>query len=269
MAVGRRPKVNLMTQSNERQPNTQDFTQTPEFTTAVASAVDKALGPILERLAAIGETPAASTPGGADLESFFRQMALSIAEISDQGTQRKRVAPEILAQRAKSHGLMIDAILEAKRLHDEFGEERPKYRAIGKMYLNERFIEPFTIDPGTKKAVPVELYWSGVPNEVMRPLNDAAEGIYRHFRDSIGSTEKVVTQAQTWISAGGLVIIGEPPARRSVGSFNEAGNPAAPASPFSDDLDVVGSPGDPNKPLVNVLGTVAPAARQNYQDRVN
>lgn len=273
MAAGRRPKVNVMSQSSERQNDqeTSDLTQSPEFVAAVAAAtqaaVDKAMAPIMENLAKIGAAPAA--PGGAeyDAKTLFSQMALAIAEISDQGTNRKRVAPEILAQRARSHALMIEAIIEAKRAHDEDREERPLYRAIGKMYLNERFIEPFTLDPATKKPVPVELYWSGVPNEVMRPLNSAAERIYAHFRDSIGSVNKVQEQTETWISAGGLVIKGEGPARRSVGGMDEAGRPAPSLPSFDDDLSIAGGQSDPTKPFINVLGSVAPSARQNFADK--
>ena len=276
MAVGRRPKVNVMSQTDERQPNPAiDVTQSPAFAAAVdakaailaQAAVDKAMAPILERLAALPNAPAADLSGDVGAQSLFRQMALAIAEISDQGTNRKRVAPEILAQRARSHSFMIEAILEAKRAHEEEGVERPFYRAIGKMYLNERFIEPFTVDAATKKPVPIEFYWSGVPNEVMRPLNSAAEEIFRHFRDSIGSVDKVQEQTAMWISAGGLVIKGEGPARRAVGSFDESGHPAPSLPSFEDDLSFTGGQNDPTKPFVNVLGSVAPAARQNYADK--
>ena len=273
MAAGRRPKVNVMTTQNEPQPNEAAKpvdTSSPEFQTAVAfasqAAVDKAMGPVNEMLARIAAAqPSATTGAEYDAQKLFSQMALAIAEISDQGTNRKRVAPEILAQRTRSHALMIEAIIEAKRAHDERGEERPKYRAIGKMYLNERFIEPFTQDPATKKPVPVELYWSGVPNEVMRPMNAVADGIFKHFRDSIGSVDKTQEQTALWISAGGLVIVGEGPARRAVGEMDESGRPAPSLPAFDDDLSIPGQT-DPTKPFVQVLGSVAPAARQNYAD---
>lgn len=262
----RQPKVNVMSQDPTQPPAAVDITQTPEFSLAVSAAVGKAMAPIMESLAKLN-APAPAAPGQpADLESFFRQMALSIAEISDQGTSRKRVAPEILAQRAKSHDLMIEAILDADREHKENGAERPYYRAIGKMYLNERFIEPFVVDPGTKKPVAVEFYWSGVPNEVMRPLNAAAEKIFEHFRDSIGSFDKVAETKALWITAGGLVIKGEGPERRAVGSVDAAGRPVE--TPFKDDLVIMdGGLLDPNASRVAVLGTVAAPARQNIAER--
>ena len=172
-----------MTQQADTGPKVTGPVETPAFEAAVAAAVDARMDAFFAQMK---DRPAA--PEG-DAQSLFRQMALAIAEISDQGTNRKRVAPEVLAARAAAHERMVAAIMEAKRAHEREGAERPKYRAIGKMYLNERFIEPFVVDPATKRPKPVEFRWSGVPNEVMRPINGPAEKIYKHFLSSIGSVD--------------------------------------------------------------------------------
>src|SRR5271157_2329418 len=43
-------------------------------------------------------------------DGLVERLALAIADISDQGTNRKRVAPEILAQRAKAHVKMVELL---------------------------------------------------------------------------------------------------------------------------------------------------------------
>jgi hypothetical protein len=231
----------------------------PDFEAAVAAAVDARMEAFFERIAKQqGAAPAAE----GDAQTLFRQMALAIAEISDQGSNRKRVAPEVLAARAKAHERMVEAILEAKRAHEEGRAERPKYRAIGKMYLNERFIEPFVVDPVTKRPRSVEFRWSGVPNEVMRPLNKPAEEIFKHYLASLGSVVKEDVATPMWITAGGLVIEGEGPISKSgrKRSGQDFGD-------FGEDLEVdQPNASDPTKPWINVLGTVAAPARQNMAD---
>lgn len=234
--------------------------QAGDFEAAVAAAVDARMEAFFERFAKQQGAPAPVVDG--DAQSLFRQMALAIAEISDQGTNRKRVAPEVLAARAAAHERMVKAILEAKRAHEEGRAERPKYRAIGKMYLNERFIEPFVVDPATKRPKSVEFRWSGVPNEVMRPLNAPAEEIFKHFLASIGSVVKEEVATPMWITAGGLVIEGEGPVSKSGRQRSGQG-----FGGFGDDLEVEQpNASDPTKPWINVLGTVAAPARQNMSD---
>jgi len=168
----------------------------------------------------------------------------------------------VLAARAAAHERMVAAILEAKRAHEEGRGERPKYRAIGKMYLNERFIEPFVVDPATKRPKSVEFRWSGVPNEVMRPLNKPAEEIFKHFLASIGSVVKEDVATPMWITAGGLVIEGEGPVSKS--GRKRSGRDF---DGFGDDFEVEQpNASDPTKPWINVLGTVAAPARQNMSE---
>jgi hypothetical protein len=243
-----------MTQPSEQAPKIQ---LPQDFEAAVAAAVEAKMAAFLEEFK---QRPALND---GDALSLFRQMGLAIAEISDQGTNRKRVAPEVLAARAKAHQRMVDAILEAKRAHEQEGAERPKYRAIGKMYLNERFIEPFVIDPATKRPKPVEFRWSGAPNELMRPLNAQAKEIFGHYLESLGSVVKEEAATPVWVTAGGLVIEGEGPLSKS----GRKGFTNNSFEGFGDDLEVMSpNASDPTKPWVNVLGTVAAPAKQNFGD---
>ena len=231
-------------------------TDSPEFQAAVAKAAADA---VREMLAAT-KSPTAGVDDATT--AMLRQLALSIAEVSDQGTQRKRVAPEILEQRRIARDKMIDRITLARE-----NKEKPEYTAISKLYLNERLIQPFVQDPNTKKAVPVTFTWTGEPSDGMRPANAVAREIYALFRESRGSVEKVkgTDNRPYWMTPAGLVVKGDPPPKREM---------AIAGAVFDADLEVAGeeqahNQNDPNAEFVHVLGTIADPARQNYQGKVN
>ena len=233
------------------------FTETEEFKAAVAESVKRLLPEVIKQV----QAPLASTPDAATTD-LFQRLALSIAEISDQGTQRKRVAPEVLAQREAAWKRMVALIQEARA-----SGQKPEYKAIAKLYLNERMIEPFVQDPATKLPVAVTFTWTGEPNDGMRPLNDIAKKIFAEFRASRGSVE-LTSKEDTrpyWMTPAGLVVKGDPPPRREMKVDTR--------TDFVDDLSVgdeVPAPdqNDPNAPFVHVLGTVAAPAMQNYQGKV-
>ena len=245
----------MTTQTSAYEPDEDERTSGTDkaaFEAAVAAAVDARLKPLLEQFS---PQHGAVAPEG-DMQSFVRQLALGIAEISDQGTDRKRVAPEILAARADAHKRMVAAILEAKRASKEDGAERPKYRVTGKMYVDDQFIEPYVVDPATKSAKPVMIFWPGVPNQIMVPMNGPAREIHKHFLASIGSIEKVVADQPLWVSPGGLVIEGAPPMRREVSGVDFSG--------FDGGIQIEHNATDPTLPTINVLGTIAAPARQDF-----
>ncbi len=231
-------------------PSVLPLTDTPEFQAAVAAAAAKAVGELLAKM------PVAASDSTGSNQDFARQMALAIAEISDQGTQRKRVAPEILAQRDKARERMIELLVDARAKG-----LKPEYRVTSMIYLNERIVVPFRQE--ANKAVPVEIIWPGEPNDAMRPLNDIARAIYREFQASRGSTDAPVDNRVLSLTPGGLVIKGELP-NRVIARADEA--------PFTDQLSIKGEtdgadPHDPNADFVHVLGTAADPARQNYQGK--
>jgi hypothetical protein len=245
-------------------------TSSHEFQAAVEAAtkaaLDKALPSILKSLAGGNSPQIGAAIEGDAAQQMFRGLALAIAEISDQGTSRKRVAPEILASRQEAHSRMVEAILHHKRTYDEAmssahterdreeaNKARPFYRAITKLCLNERLIDPYKMVNG--KPEPVKFRWSGVPSEGMRPENEAAKEIFQHFLDSIGSVVKEKAQTPIWVTAGGLSIVGEGPQRRQIASVAD----------FDDDLDLTDND-NPGNEFVNVLGTIQAPARRNNQD---
>jgi hypothetical protein len=221
-------------------------TDTPEFKAAVQAAAASAVAEMIKT----GKSPATLMDG--QTEDFFARMsqtiAMAVAEISDQGTNRKRVSPEILAKRAdaKKRLDLLMAKVSAEKL-------KPEYRLVAKVYLNERLIEPYRrLD--NKQVVNQEIIWTGVPNDAMRPINGIAHDVFAAYRESVGAKEHIATEDHrpNWVTPAGLVVKGDSPQRAIVNAEPD----------YKDDLAVRDN-NDPNAPFVHVLGTVAPAARRN------
>lgn len=207
-----------------------------------------------ELLANAAKADGAGAPNMEAFASMFDRMAMAIAEISDQGTARKRVAPEVLASRARAYEKMVLLINQAR----EQGAE-PEYRLVAKTYLSERFIEPFMPGPD-KRPIPTEIVWKGAPNQAMRPINAVAKEIYAAFQESIGSQENLKGQDNRpfYMTPGGVVVKGDPR-----GSKREI-----PQELLDDDLKLTNQK-DPTAPFVHVLGTIAAPARQNVVKRAD
>ena len=241
------------------------LTETPEFRRAVEQATAQAVAAAMAQLAEHGAPKGAGTDP--DATGLLRGLAMSIAEITDQGIgQQKRVDPRVIEQRETAKGRMDNLLREvherlaqAKQSGDAAmqAEWTPEYRVIGKIYLNERLIEPFR-KQADNQIVPNEIYWTGPPNDLMRPINGIAQRIYEQYRGWVGNPERVkgADTRPVWITAKGLVVKGDPPARATV----------APDVEFKDALSVkdgVKMGDDPNATTINVLGTVAAPARVN------
>lgn len=225
-----------------------DVTQTPEFQRVLNAAVSKAVAGIRDELAAArAQAGSSSTDEQGDMR-LARTLALAIAEISDQGTSRKRVAPEVLAKREQSGEEMKKLILAARA-----NGLTPTYKLISKVYLDEMLVEPLFID-SDHKAKPVEIEWPGVPNEAMKPSNEVAATIFAAYKGWIGSTVTPVPDPIHSVTAGGLVIKGQLWGRelRQTGEGEHAG----------EGLKVRGRGGRTVGEPINILGTVAPPARQ-------
>lgn len=228
------------------------ITETAEFKLAIAAATAEATRQAMDQVRAeLAAAIASKAPTGdsGSATGLMGQLALAIAEISDQGTSRKRVAPEILAARAEAHKRAVELIVKTRTQG-----LKPEYALVSKVYLNERFIEPFRVNPATKQPVRQEIIWSGMPNHAMRPINDIAKAIYQEWSASVGTSEALPTEDNrpVWVTAGGLVVKGDAPAKRFV-----AADPG-----MADDLGIKGQD-DPTAPFIQVLGTVAPPAKQN------
>lgn len=263
------------TQSESPETENPALTETPEFKAALAAAVADAVkdqkdqldGVItdLRHMVATVQTPAAG-PQDASTEQLFRGLALAIAEIADQGTNRKRVAPEILAGREMARQKMGELIMEARKLPKD---RQPRYRLVAKVYIKEQVVDPYQRNHD-KRMVPTEIVFTGAPNEAMRPLNQSAKDIYAQFVASIGGVAAVRSAPPAWMTDQGLVIMGAGPASAGArglakgpvdldpDSIPDVGNGG---TADSDDFEVLDQD-DPRLPEIRVLGTVAAPARR-------
>jgi hypothetical protein len=263
-----------------------DPTRSPEFQAAVDAAVNASLGPAVQ--AAVSQALAAlKTSAPSSAEDLFSKMALSIAEMSHQGSGRaKPIAPEVMAARQKAAD-QLDALMHemSENLRAaQIGQDKalfeawtPRYRVVGKVWLKERLIEPFRRgrERGSR-PVPQDIAWSGPPNHLLKPLNEIAGRLHNLFLASVGSVARLgrvsykdaagrgaSVQADNrpyWMTPGGLVVQGDPPAVRGDAKAMLLGQDD---QVFSLDRDepIERDNNDPTNELIHVLGTVAAPAR--------
>lgn len=245
-------------------------TETPEFAAAVQAVKAEVTAEFGKLLAQVKES--VGHPQADDSMTQMRELALAIAEITDQNEGRpKRVSPAEMARRAGARAKMEALIAEEqakaiafrKARKEETGKDTnevhegaPLYLALGKQFIGDTLHEPFAVDPVSKRPMPVTFNFLGIPNEPMRPMNDAAKAIFKEFMISIGgSTEIVAPRHQAWISAGGMVVSS---------AFGVPVSMATHRTPDAEDvgLDVFG-PGqfDPRRDRIQVLGSIAEPAR--------
>jgi len=260
--AGRRKRSDVMTEATEALP----LTETPEFKEAVTKATQAAIASALPEIVAELAKAKGGLPISAGEQTWAEGLAMAIAQLTDQGTGRKRVAPEIVKAREEARKEMTRLIIEAKTFHDKAraeGKEEiarsylPLYQLRNKVYLEEILIEPVYIDMATKAPRPTEIGWPGVPSEAMIPVNDVAKGIHEAFSNSIGSTEWQKKPDTFGITAGGLVVKnGAVQPKRGLPSEN--GN----IDPSGLTIHRGGRTGDKNFKEIPILGTVAQPARQ-------
>ena len=222
--------------------------RSPEVQAMIAEAVAMATADLTARLAAKrAEAGSDSSPGDA---SVIRQLALSFAEIADQGSNRKRVAPEVMEHRRTARERMETLVLDyaAQGI-------LPEYELTRAVYLAEELVAPtYTDRDHVMRRTRIE--WPGVPNEGMLPHNDAARNIYGAFLESIGGATKNVTRETAALankeSTGGLKVLHKPDVREA----------AQVARPRNSGVTKVGRRQAGDVIETAVLGTVAEPARQ-------
>lgn len=234
------------------------LTETPEFKEAVAKAASEAARSAAEEtaktiLASLAAQRQAAGPDAApaprDEMAWAEGLAMAIAQLTDQGTNRKRLAPEVVKQRtdaaARLQGLLIAAQADGRIA---------EYTLRNKTYLGHQVIEPFYMDPATKSPKPTRIEWAGMPNEAMVPINDTAREIFAAFSDSIGNVVTLAPRAAPFMTPNGLTINGIPPMRRD-------GQTQVP--PVADNGLKIGHLEQRGQyKTVQVLGTIAEPARQ-------
>ena len=161
-----------------------EMTQSPEFKEAVAAEVAASVSAALAKMMPQGANAATTAPdfsGQTNIRSFAEEFAMAIGALTDQGTGRARVAPEVMRMRHEAKDKMIALIIEARA-----EGKVPTYQLRNKIEANQRIIEPFWVS-SDHKTHPTEIDYWGVPNEAMVPISDPAKAIFKAFKDSIGS----------------------------------------------------------------------------------
>ncbi len=250
VGIGRYPeKVKLMTPA-------QKLAETDEFKAAVAQAVTASVTQLAERLKENRERAGTEGEGGSD-PSWMRALAMEISQLTDQGTGRRRVAPEILRARQIARENMTNLIIKARA-----EGKTATYKVKAKTLLADRVVEPFWI-ASDHSAQPTIIDWDGVPNEAMVPENKTAKEIHAAFMESIGSSVKVVPEDALAITPGGLVVHGGAAGisggkRQVQGEAKQTGTEKANEQGLN-----IHHKNEPGRYVEkNILGTIAQPARQ-------
>lgn len=214
----------------------------------VKQAIDDQLGSLKELV-----SKAAPNADAAETSGLMQSLAMAIANLTDQGTGRKRVAPEELQKRERGR-------MEMFRLIDEAAAngENPHYKLRHLVYLGEQKVNPVWIDSAHRQQ-PTEIVWPGPPNQAMVPVNDTAKRIHAAFLQWIGE-EPVADLGPMRVTASGLAIVKGPPglASDAAEAQHTGGGRSGPLVP-----QIVGR-GAPGPTIeTHILGTVMPPARQN------
>jgi hypothetical protein len=153
--------------------------QAPEATITVSKADLQAL--IAEQVA---QQVAALQAGasGADA-NWIAQLTREIGKLTTQGTgQPEPIEPHILERRKVAKNRMIELLNDALDRavadpHDRSGV--PLYRVLQEVHMDGRLITPFILseDPKAPKE-PTDIFYLGIPNICLFPLNEAAEKIH-------------------------------------------------------------------------------------------
>jgi len=236
-----------------------------EFQAALDKVAESAAHKALEGIR-IGDQPALVTNGvGDEVKALFSELVLQMTEINQQGQPKTKISPEEARHREAATAKAWQ-LIEAARQRNE----RPEYRLVTPVYLNERLVQPYVRDGGRNgKVRNVEIFWTGMPSLAMLPVNDVAKEIYAAFKESIGTSAKLgrivgphggatrVDDRPYVITPGGLSVKGDPESRATA---------TASVHPFADALDIDAPAGgdnnDPNAEFVHVLGTVAKPLRR-------
>lgn len=171
--------------------------------TALATAQDKMRSDLrAELLAEVSQVAAETMPavpavnlthpqGGDGDKGFASALALAIANLSAQGTNKAPfVPPEKMEAWANARERMVALIIASRAKYGETGsdDDLPKYRLLKSQYLNEMLIQPTVVNTITHTVDDQFIVWDEPPNEQMAPANVVAEAIFSAFMGSIGDT---------------------------------------------------------------------------------
>lgn len=244
-------------------------TETPEFKAAQAAMEAKFDAFKAELMETLGSKTTSPGLTVADLKEVFqeqgRAIALANAEIADQGTDRKRVAPEELAARGSAFERM-GTLIQAAQAGPK--GSWPRYKLIAKTLLNDRVIDPLR-RTGKGDIEQVHILHCGIPSLAMRPVDDAAKAIYREFVRYLGGSESansVAPSSPVWMTMKGTILANGSTATARGAGLEFAPEPILiegeelPSAKALNTTELI-SPTDPRAKEFNVLGTIADTAK--------
>lgn len=185
---------------------------------------------------------------GGGAADWSRQLAMAIAEMSDQGNNRKRVAPEEMAKRQDARVRLLDT------LHDMYQRGVDlEYQLKRKVVLDEQLIEPLWQHPTSKKQMHTTISWPGEPNDAMEPMNDNAKQVFDLWVESVGGI-KPRNQRQRLTPRGVVIVEGSAPTTREVPQVGSGEATSVRITRREQPGEVVET---------RILGTIAAPARQS------
>lgn len=260
--------------ANTAAPVSAPITDTPEFKQALTEAEAKLEAKFMAMAEEFSKKVQAATsqvasPIGTDLTAILSTLALEIGKVSDQGTDRKRVAPEELTARAAAFERMGSLLTIAQAKPQS---EWPRYKLVAKVLLNDRVIDPIRRMPNNE-IQQVEILHRSIPSPAMRPVNESALAIYREYVRYLGGSQEansIAPASPLWMTMKGTVL-----ANPATASARGHGAEFSPDPIIVDGEDISTPPGgksspetlellslnDPRRTTVPVLGTIAEPAR--------
>lgn len=199
--------------------------------------------------------------------SLLRNLAQSIAMASDPTRARSVVPPEVARAREEAYKRMTALILK----HHAEGTT-PVYFVTSLCYLNDTLVYPEWRDPATKRFYQTRIKWKQVPNQAMKPENEAAKEIFAEFERWMGAVTVegapeapwMNPNAPNWVRTKDGIVLGP-----SMAQLEEMNAPAAPNGAGFEDPRVMTGMGGVSSGAVpkttHVLGTVAPPVIENAQ----
>jgi hypothetical protein len=213
-------------------------------------------------------------PQGADL-SLFAEFSRTITELVNQGTphSEKKVPPEVMERREAGRKQMLTLISErnaAIRANPGDDAQWPFYRVMDFTFIHESWLTPMTLDQVSKRMLPTEFFFDGVPNRALMPLNAHAKAIHRAFMQWTGGNGVPNAPAleEIAITPNGMYFKGQMPQTMrkhnyKVGEIHNAHFEEDPdVMEFRQQTGTVG-PLDPTASHVRILGTLAQPAVQS------
>lgn len=176
-----------------------NFMETPEFQAAVSAAVSAAIPALKQQLEIEMLTAPSRTAESSDNKHFAESLAMSIAQLTDQGRGPKPIAPELIRVRKLAHERMLGLIAAARK-----DGKAASYKLIGKVQFGG-VIDPKWVDE-KHRWQDTEIELDGIPNEAMVPTNDTAKEIYAAFMESIGSVPRPEPTEDFKVISDGIVV---------------------------------------------------------------